>query len=319
MKLLDNIVRSGLSDTDDYQKKRGIILSNYISLLLSTAILMAFFGNLLFFGINIWDKLVLGLIFFLSPIVCNRLLLTNLSRLVLCFFPVFFLWYGFVSLMIDMPVVEVSVYDGLRIFLLAMCSIPYLLFDKGKLSMLIIGVIPTLVSVIFFDYILRLAGVGHEQFGLDTGDYTLMNMRTFIAYTIISGGCYAFHTIITQNDEFNKKILSELNKKSDEIKAQNEELSKSQSTLNLMNENLEELVGKKTQNIKRQNEVLTKYAYTNAHHVRGPVARILGLIYLSKIEKEVNYPLLFEKIENETNQIDNIIRSISSDLEEAES
>jgi len=51
-----------------------------------------------------------------------------------------------------------------------------------------------------------------------------------------------------------------------------------------INASLEELVTKRTQRIQQQNVVLREYAYYNAHQIRGPLARILGLISILDME-----------------------------------
>jgi signal transduction histidine kinase len=157
-------------------------------------------------------------------------------------------------------------------------------------------------------------GLLEEPVGTITDDYQLMPMRTFVAYVVISISCFSFQTIIGENDKFNRRLLSELKNRTEEIETQNEMLTESQLRMHEMNQHLESLVDEKTQNIKRQNEILMSYAYANAHHVRGPVARVLGLITLSKLDTDLSYPWLFEKIEQETNEIDRIIKRISEDL-----
>jgi signal transduction histidine kinase len=217
-----------------------------------------------------------------------------------------------------MSTIDQSVYDGLRIFLLSVCFIPYLLFDKNRLLILILGILPTLISILFFDPLLQFTGVGYESIGYVSDDHQLMSVRTIIAYTVISISCLVFQTIISQNDKFNKKLVSELRNRTEEIEAQNEMLVESQLRLNEINQHLEELVEQKAQDIKRQNEILINYSFTNAHHVRGPVARILGLIQLSKIKTDLNYPWFFEKVEHEAIEIDKIIKRISEDLNDTE-
>ena len=86
--------------------------------------------------------------------------------------------------------------------------------------------------------------------------------------------------------------------------------------MNENNQHLEDLVLKKTEDIKAQNEKILRYAFSNAHHVRGPVARVLGLIQLSKLETDLNYQWFFEKVEHETKQIDDIITGIAKELDE---
>jgi signal transduction histidine kinase len=220
--------------------------------------------------------------------------------------------------MLDMPTIDQSVYFGLKMFLLAVCFIPYLLFDKSRLLVLILGILPTLVSILFCNYLLQWAGLAHEPIANLSEDYQLTSARTFVAYTVISISCLVFQTIISENDKFNKKLLAELSNRSEEIEVQNEMLIQSQSKLNELNQQLEELVERKTQNIKQQNEKLINYAYTNAHHVRGPVARILGLIQLSRIKTDLNYPWFFEKVEHEAHEIDKIIKHISEELNDHE-
>jgi tetratricopeptide (TPR) repeat protein len=51
-----------------------------------------------------------------------------------------------------------------------------------------------------------------------------------------------------------------------------------------VNSNLEALVDQRTKTIQEKNEVLTEYAYFNAHQIRGPLARILGLISILDLE-----------------------------------
>jgi len=96
---------------------------------------------------------------------------------------------------------------------------------------------------------------------------------------------------------------------------QNEELLQGQENLSQINLHLETLVEERTQKIRTQNEILLNYAYTNAHHVRGPVARLLGLIQLSRMKTDLDYPWFFEKVEHETREIDIIIKRIGSELE----
>jgi signal transduction histidine kinase len=214
----------------------------------------------------------------------------------------------------EMASIDQSVYDGLRIFLLSLCFIPYLLFDRSKLPILMVGILPTLLSFLCFGYILQWAGLPQAPSGLTSDDFQLMPVRTFLAYAVISISCFVFQSIISRNDTYNKKLLTELSNRAEEIEMQNEMLVQSQSRLHEINQHLEKLVDEKTRSIKRQNEILLNYSFTNAHKVRGPVARILGLIQLSKIKTDLNYPWFFEKVEHETSQIDEIINRISKDL-----
>jgi ATP/maltotriose-dependent transcriptional regulator MalT len=105
-----------------------------------------------------------------------------------------------------------------------------------------------------------------------------------------------------------------LKTKSELIELQNEELIQSQEKLNDANLHLEDLVLKKTENIKEQNRLLLKYAYSNAHHVRGPIARALGLIQVSRLDTDLDNRWFFEKLEQEVKSADEIIRGLGREL-----
>ena len=107
----------------------------------------------------------------------------------------------------------------------------------------------------------------------------------------------------------------ELFEKSNEIEAQNEELVQSQKGLSELNNQLENLVNERTHEVKKQNEQLIRYAFSNAHHLRGPVARLLGLIQISKLDTELGYEILFDKIKAQTEEIDQVVRRINRELE----
>ena len=311
MNLFKNILQSGVTDDLVYQERRGVLLSNYISFILSFAILVLYvfkttFHGSIKYGLNS-ILLLFGLFLFLIPILLNRLEFTRMARLSLCILPVGFLWFVYVPQMQQLAVIETSIYDSMRIFLLSFSFIPYLIFDKNKPGLLILGILPAFISVLFFEAILQFAGVGHSQMGIQGDDYQLMQIRTFVAFAILSGASYTFHNIISVNDAYNLKMQKILKEKSAEIARQNKEL-------NNLNAHLEELVEKKTENIRKQNEVLVSYAHSNSHHLRAPVARLLGLLHLSKLEKEVDYPQFINKVEKEANTIDEVVRDISKEI-----
>jgi len=107
----------------------------------------------------------------------------------------------------------------------------------------------------------------------------------------------------------------ELFEKTNEIETQNEELVQSHENLAQLNNHLEQKVQERTIELEKQNELLIKYAYTNAHHLRGPVARLLGLIYLSRMEPEADCAHFFNLIEAQAKEIDDVVRRINKELE----
>jgi hypothetical protein len=58
-----------------------------------------------------------------------------------------------------------------------------------------------------------------------------------------------------------------------------------------------------------------KYNYSNAHHLRGPVARLLGLASLYEIDTGLEPAFIIEKMVNEAKDIDTVVRQINELLE----
>jgi len=68
---------------------------------------------------------------------------------------------------------------------------------------------------------------------------------------------------------------------SDEIRLQAEEIKG-------INENLETVIKDRTYELEIKNKALEEYAFINAHKLRAPLARILGLVHLMKRMISVN-------------------------------
>ncbi len=107
----------------------------------------------------------------------------------------------------------------------------------------------------------------------------------------------------------------ESNEKAKEIAAQNEELIQMQDNLASLNANLEGLVRERTAKIQKQNEILMRYSYTNAHDLRGPVARLIGLANINGIDKNMNSEFIIEKMREQAIEVDEVVRKINVELD----
>jgi tetratricopeptide (TPR) repeat protein len=113
-----------------------------------------------------------------------------------------------------------------------------------------------------------------------------------------------------------QKLHRDIYEKHEEILAQSEELTQANEEISRINESLEAEVTHRTDKIERQNKILIEYAYSNAHNVRGPLARILGLASL--MSKEDDPELLKEYntyIYVSAQELDNVIRAINIKLQ----
>lgn len=124
-------------------------------------------------------------------------------------------------------------------------------------------------------------------------------------------------------DELNKdliKVNKEVKEKNEELLASEEELVASGEELKQINESLNLQVEHRTQALIHQNKKLLEYAFLNAHKVRSPLARILGLVNLIGYEIELNGKgkELLRHLNLSANELDDILKEVRINLDQAE-
>ncbi|HEY3401768.1 MAG TPA: tetratricopeptide repeat protein [Ohtaekwangia sp.] len=113
-----------------------------------------------------------------------------------------------------------------------------------------------------------------------------------------------------------KKLNREIYEKHEEILTQSEELAQANEEISRMNEKLEREVVLRTEKIEIQNKMLIDYAYSNAHNVRGPLARILGLASLMSREEDASLLKEYNTfIYVSAQELDSVIRDINLRLQ----
>ncbi len=86
--------------------------------------------------------------------------------------------------------------------------------------MLMMGILPSFLMLLFCDTILDFAGVGYSNKGIQITGYELTSVRSFIAYVIIGGSSFSLRLIVDRADTLNQKLISELELKNQIIKQQ---------------------------------------------------------------------------------------------------
>ena len=168
----------------------------------------------------------------------------------------------------------------------------------------------TLLGIFFIQFIRP-----ELRFSPHINDLTTVAITYSILYFILT---YASWVLKLRYDEINKDLKdanNDLHQKAVEIEAQNDALIEAQNKLNELNKNLEKKVSERTLQIRAQNEMLIKYSYTNAHHLRAPVARLLGLASVYKLDPAMDCNFLIHKMIDEATEIDAVVRNLTVELE----
>lgn len=122
-----------------------------------------------------------------------------------------------------------------------------------------------------------------------------------------------------------KELNSEIEMQRKALAFQASELLRLNESLNFMNAALETKVKERTAELVRKNSELemkntqlADYAFINSHKLRGPVARLLGLVHLFGIGEVTNVERdsLVLRIKNEVDELNIIVRQIQDAIEE---
>lgn len=154
------------------------------------------------------------------------------------------------------------------------------------------------------------------RYQMEAMEVLTLAITFFILYGILT---YSTAVLKHRYDKIHSHLTNlnhQLYEKSQEIEAQNEELIQIQENMVDLNQKLEKKVLERTQNLEEKNKKLTQYSYNMAHHLRGPIARLLGLMNLRRMENNVDHDFFYDKIEEQTLEIDDVVKKISTELED---
>jgi signal transduction histidine kinase len=166
-------------------------------------------------------------------------------------------------------------------------------------------------------YVVAIAAIS----ALATGLSIVMNPRLDANVFFVQGGLLltvvAIFMVISIRTRYNltvREIKSRL-----ALQASNKEIKLQAEEIKATNENLEILVRIRTLDLEKKNQALEEYAWINAHKLRSPVASILGLMSLLKREEvRPESRIIMNHLQSSTEQLDEVVSSITSAIERAD-
>jgi PAS domain S-box-containing protein len=215
MRFLHRLINVGVKETNSVIVRRNIQLTNFIALCLSLAIISILTIRFLTAPFYAWFYLPLTIqvAFYLGLIALNKIGYTKLSRVLVCWIPSIALFIDFQIIITHAAVPETSQYAGFRLFQVAFSFFPFLVFNLSERWLMGIGALVPAVSVIFFDRILDLMGVGYLSMGLTESTYFYNNVRTIITLGLIASVFVFLKQILEKQELRNEKLIRELAEK----------------------------------------------------------------------------------------------------------
>lgn len=101
------------------------------------------------------------------------------------------------------------------------------------------------------------------------------------------------------------------------LEEKNADLAIQKQHIEYFNKNLESLVDERTAEFRHRNKQLERYAFINAHEVRAPLARILGLMHLHELDiKEQEQTKIFSRMQESAKELDEVVKNMNVTLQE---
>lgn len=133
---------------------------------------------------------------------------------------------------------------------------------------------------------------------------------------IISSLFLVEETLRNKLKDANKNLEQVVTQRTQELSQTNERLHAAYEEMKTLNDSLEHLVQERTDKINTQLNQMVRYAHMNSHEVRGPLARILGLIQLTKIDKGMSHDEYFQLLCKAGEELDDIVKKMNRLLEQ---
>jgi signal transduction histidine kinase len=243
--------------------------------------------------VNVIIALILVFLYVLCPKTKNvQILVAVLHFIVLIGF--FYFWKNFGGYAGTVPSF-MCLYVG---FIVAL--------SKGLYQQSFLGIFAIFITVLLF--FPTLVGIGNN-YDLSIIPAIQRNVDYFIIGCIISFFIVYMKNQLLSYQKLISKKYKQLKKVADTLSIQNQELKNQQDELHAINDNLEKIIKERIAEIEKKNQDLSEYAFINAHMLRGPLSRVIGITNLLSRENKNKQQL--QTISTLANDIDKIVREIN--------
>lgn len=338
--MLEKVINIGVTKSMTRQKVRSVKLTNIISLTMISLGILFLFPVVYENGWNLTANLdLVAVVLIISTFWLNPRGYLNISRIFISIFPPFLIILASILEKLYQPE-NVVVYDffDARILIMGLFVIPFFLFSYKEKALLLSALSIPIILVLGFDPIHKLFGVGFiDFFGAMPKAYIVSGIYIDIVLLFGSWSVYYFKANIESllqknhllNDDLGEKN-AELSELFEELEYSNVGLRKNEVVIKNQKAQLEksnivlgEEVEKKTVELRLSNEELVnhnnelqQFSNTLSHNLRGPVANLLGLSQLFKLDKSnEKRDDIVDHIHKSAEALDGVIKDLNKIVE----
>lgn len=332
-----------------------------------TNLLAAFFSvlssglGLIIINLFGWTETV-NLIFltsllFLLTIILNKAGYTNVGRTLFCLVPTVMGFIISVVSKIQVPNQSYIIYFDVRYVLLASSILPAIVYDLAEKKQLFFCMAVSFLLLLLFDPIHNALGIGFFQRGFTVQSYYYINYITFISFMAITSGILVLkwrhwnselstkaaleenkqiNKVLAERNESLQRVTNEVTAQNEEILQQQEEMAMNQEMLERANQviiqqknkleeyneqlqkKVEEKAGdllKTNHELIQSNNELRQFSFSVSHNLRGPVARILGLTQLFQSVSSEEVPTIVGHLQQSAADLDAVLKDLNTVIE----
>jgi signal transduction histidine kinase len=177
----------------------------------------------------------------------------------------------------------------------------------------------------FFCGVFPILIISNYLVGINAGDAFLPlyirvieSTRFEVVTTTLITSLYLIQLVINQKLQYHLDHLEQIvEDRTAELEATIEQLHDTNNELTTINEHLDSIVFERTKVLENKNAQLTEYAFINSHLLRAPVARVLGLANILKLEStKLDSKELIDRFIHACNELDSVVKIINEVLSE---
>ena len=190
--------------------------------------------------------------------------------------------------------------------------LPFIIFTlKGALRFLILGLYSLLIT-----YLMAFPSLfSVRSFDVNTQEEIIaLSIDCFFSALLLS---IFFIRLKKRFEKYRRQVVlrnEELRTLKTSLIKQNEQLERQKAEVETLNNDLNNLIEQRTKQVEARNKMLAEYAFVNAHVLRGPLSRVLGLLNLMQIEQGTYSQQKVKEVQLAAKEMDLIIRKINDVL-----